>query len=210
MPLFLDKNRPRAIQKLLEKYSCDVIISDDGLQHYQMSRDVEILVIDGARRFGNNLCFPAGPLRESIKRKDTVDFKINNGGPTEENEYLMTLQPFRFVHLSSGKTYSIDEWPMHKEVHAVAGLGNPSRFFDALTQLGFSIERHPFPDHHKFINTDFNFLDQHPIVMTEKDAARCKDFNNSKIWYLTVEPKIESDFIDQLSKKLNTPNIINE
>ena len=210
MPLFLDKNRPRAIQKLLEKYSCDVIISDDGLQHYQMSRDVEILVIDGARRFGNNLCFPAGPLRESIKRKDTVDFKINNGGPTEENEYLMTLQPFRFVHLSSGKTYSIDEWPMHKEVHAVAGLGNPGRFFDALTQLGFSIERHPFPDHHKFMNTDFNFLDQHPIIMTEKDAARCKDFNNSKIWYLTVEPKIESDFIDQLSKKLNTPNIINE
>ena len=96
MPLFLDKNRPRAIQKLLEKYSCDVIISDDGLQHYQMSRDVEILVIDGARRFGNNLCFPAGPLRESIKRKDTVDFKINNGGPTEENEYLMTLSTIPF------------------------------------------------------------------------------------------------------------------
>ena len=139
MPLFLDKNRPRAIQKLLEKYSCDVIISDDGLQHYQMSRDVEILVIDGARRFGNNLCFPAGPLRESIKEKIPLILKSIMEVQLKRMSTFMTLQPFRFVHLSSGKTYSIDEWPMHKEVHAVAGLGNPGRFFDALTQLGYSI-----------------------------------------------------------------------
>ena len=122
----------------------------------------------------------------------------------------MTLSPTKFVHLNSGKEYSVDKWPMHNQVHALAGIGNPNRFFDLLLRLGFEFDKNPFPDHHKFINTDFNFLDQHPIVMTEKDAARCKDFNNSKIWYLTVEPKIETDFIDQLSNKLNKPNIINE
>ena len=210
IPFYIDKNRVRAVETISKNHDCDVIISDDGLQHYNMKRDIEIAVIDGKRRFGNKLTFPAGPLRESIKRLNTVDFVVNNSGPSEENEFLMNISPSEFVHLKSGKTYGIEDWPMHKQIHAVAGLGNPSRFFDLLEKLGFEIIRHPFPDHHKFINTDFNFLDQHPIVMTEKDAARCKDFNNSKIWYLTVEPKIESDFIDQLLNNLNQPNIINE
>ena len=150
VPLYLDKNRPRAIQNLINENDCDVILSDDGLQHYKMYRDIEIIVIDGSRRLGNGLTFPAGPLRESSKRLKTGNYIINNGGPTEDGEILMTLQPSKFVHLNTGKSYDIDKWPMHNQIHAVAGLGNPGRFFDTLSQLNFDIERHPFPDHHQF------------------------------------------------------------
>ena len=204
VPFYIDKNRVRAVKKLSKNHDCDVIISDDGLQHYKMGRQVEIAVIDGKRRFGNNLTFPAGPLRESSKRIDTVDFIVNNSGPTEEGEYLMNISPTKFVHLKSGKSYSIENWPMHKQVHAVAGLGNPGRFFDLLDKLGFDIIRHPFPDHHNFLSSDIFYLDHLPIVMTEKDASKCKDFDNNKIWYLKIDADLNNKFIDNLDKKLKS------
>ena len=203
IPFFIDRNRSRAARKLQEKYDVDVIISDDGLQHYAMGRDIEIAVIDGARRLGNGLAFPAGPLREPKSRLSEVDFIINNGGPTEENEILMTLSPAKFIHLNSGKEYSIDKWPMHNQVHAIAGVGNPNRFFDLLLRLGFEFDKNPFPDHHKYHKKDLYYLDHLPILMTEKDAAKCKHFKNSKIWYLSIESEIESQFIDRLEEKLN-------
>ena len=203
MPFFLDKNRSRGAKKLQEKHDLDVIISDDGLQHYAMGREIEIAVIDGARRLGNGLTFPAGPLREPKSRLKEVDFIVNNGGPTEGDEILMTLSPAKFIHLNSGKEYSIDKWPMHNQVHAIAGLGNPNRFFDLLLRLGFEFDKNPFPDHHKYNKRDLYYLDHLPILMTEKDAAKCKHFNNSKIWYLSIESKIESQFIDRLEEKLN-------
>ena len=203
IPFFIDRNRSRAARKLQEKYDVDVIISDDGLQHYAMGRDIEIAVIDGARRLGNGLAFPAGPLREPKSRLSEVDFVINNGGPTEGNEILMTLSPAKFIHLNSGKEYSIDKWPMHNKVHAIAGVGNPNRFFDLLLRLGFEFDKNPFPDHHKYHKKDLYYLDHLPILMTEKDAAKCKHFKNSKIWYLSIESEIESQFIDRLEEKLN-------
>jgi len=203
IPFFIDKDRSRAARTLQEKYDCDVIISDDGLQHYKMDRKVEIAVIDGVRRLGNGMTFPAGPLREPKGRLKEVDFIVNNGGPTEADEILMTLNPAKFVHLNSGKRYSVDNWPMHKQVHAVAGVGNPNRFFDLLSRLGFEFDKSPFPDHHKYTKRDLYFLDHLPILMTEKDAAKCKHFNNSKIWYLSIEAKIESQFIDRLEEKIN-------
>ena len=204
MPFYIDKNRVRAVKKIVNDHDCDVIISDDGLQHYKMSRDIEIIVIDGKRRFGNNLTFPAGPLRESLNRLPTADFIINNGGPTSDNEYLMNISPSKFVHLNSGKSYSIDDWPMHRQVHAVAGLGNPGRFFDLLEKLGFESIKHPFPDHHMFDESDIFYMDHLPIVMTEKDASKCKDFNNNKIWYLTIDADLNKNFISELDKKLNS------
>ncbi len=202
-PFFIDKNRSRAARKLQEKHDVDVIISDDGLQHYAMGRDVEIAVIDGARRLGNGLAFPAGPLREPKSRLSEVDFIVNNGGPTEGDEILMTLSPAKFIHLNSGKEYSVDQWPMHNQVHAIAGVGNPNRFFDLLLRLGFEFDKNPFPDHHKYNKRDLYYLDHLPILMTEKDAAKCKHFKNSKIWYLSIESKIESQFVDRLEEKLN-------
>ena len=204
VPFYIDKNRVRAVKKLTKNHECDVIISDDGLQHYKMGRHIEIAVIDGKRRFGNNLTFPAGPLRESSKRINTVDFIVNNSGPTNEDEYLMNISPTKFVHLKSGKSYSIENWPMHKQVHAVAGLGNPGRFFDLLDKLGFDIIRHPFPDHHNFLSSDIFYLDHLPIVMTEKDASKCKDFDNNKIWYLKIDADVNNKFIDNLDKKLKS------
>ena len=203
LPFFIDKDRSRAARTLQDKYDCDVIISDDGLQHYKMDRKLEIAVIDGARRLGNGLAFPAGPLREPKSRLKDVDFIVNNGGPTEGNEILMTLNPAKFIHLNSGKEYAVDSWPMHKQVHAVTGVGNPNRFFDLLSRLDFEFDKNPFPDHHKYSKRDLYYLDHLPILMTEKDAAKCRHFNNSKIWYLSIEAKIESQFIDRLEEKLN-------
>ena len=203
-PFYIDKNRVRAVKKLIKDHDCDVIISDDGLQHYKMGRHVEIAVIDGKRRFGNNLTFPAGPLRESKNRLSSVDFIVNNSGPTEEGEYLMNISPSKFVHLKSGKSYSVDKWPMHNQIHAVAGLGNPGRFFDLLDKLGFDSIRHPFPDHHNFSSSDIFYLDHLPIVMTEKDASKCKDFDNNKIWYLTIDADVTNKFIDKLDKKIKS------
>ncbi|MBR50987.1 MAG: lipid ABC transporter permease [Gammaproteobacteria bacterium] len=203
-PFYIDKNRVRAIKTLIKNHNCNVIISDDGLQHYKMGRDIEIAVIDGKRRFGNSLTFPGGPLRESKKRLNSVDFIVNNSGPTEEGEYLMNISPSKFVHLKSGKSYKIEDWPMHKNVHAVAGLGNPGRFFDLLNRLGFDIERHPYPDHHNFTSSDLYFLDHLPILMTEKDASKCKDFDNNKIWYLTIDADVSNNFIDMLDKKIKS------
>ena len=203
-PFYIDRNRVRAVKKLTKDHDCDVIISDDGLQHYKMGRHIEIAVIDGKRRFGNNLTFPAGPLRESKNRLNSVDFIVNNSGPTEEDEYLMNISPSNFVHLKSGKSYSIDKWPMHNQIHAVAGLGNPGRFFDLLDKLGFDSVRHPFPDHHNFSSSDIFYLDHLPIVMTEKVASKCKDFDNNKIWYLTIDADVTNKFIDKLDKKLKS------
>ncbi len=204
LPFFIDKNRPRAVKNLLNKYpETDVIISDDGLQHYGLGRDIEIVVIDGTRRFGNSLTFPAGPLREPKSRLKKVDFIVNNGGPAEEGEFLMTLNPSKFIHLNSGKSYDVDNWPMHYRAHAVAGLGNPNRFFDLLMRLGFETDNHPFPDHHKFLKRDINFLDHLPIIMTEKDASKCKHFKNSKIWYLSIDAQIEDDFFNNILNKIN-------
>ena len=203
-PFYIDRNRVRAVKKLTKDHDCDVIISDDGLQHYKMGRHIEIAVIDGKRRFGNNLTFPAGPLRESKNRLNSVDFIVNNSGPTEADEYLMNISPSNFVHLKSGKSYSIDKWPMHNQIHAVAGLGNPGRFFDLLDKLGFDSIRHPFPDHHNFSSSDIFYLDHLPIVMTEKDASKCKDFDNNKIWYLTIDADVTNKFIDKLDKKLKS------
>jgi tetraacyldisaccharide 4'-kinase len=206
LPFYIDKNRVRAIKTLEENHDCDVIISDDGLQHYNMNRDIEIVVIDGKRRFGNNLTFPAGPLRESKTRLGSVDFIVNNSGPTQEDEHLMNISPAKFVHLKSGKSYPIEKWPMHKQVHAVAGLGNPGRFFDLLARLGFEIIRHPFPDHHNFDESNIFYLDHLPIIMTEKDASKCRSFDNNKIWYLTIEADVSDKFIEELDSKLKTLN----
>ena len=206
LPFYIDKSRVRAVKAITDNHDCDIIISDDGLQHYKMNRDIEIVVIDGKRRFGNNLTFPAGPLRESKARLNSVDFIVNNSGPTDEGEYLMNVSPSRFVHLKSGKSYPIEDWPMHKQVHAVAGLGNPGRFFDLLARLGFDIIRHPFQDHHNFHEQDIHYLDHLPIVMTEKDASKCKDFNNNKIWYLTIEADVSDKFINELDTKIKSIN----
>lgn len=188
--MVVDPNRVRALQALLNSYECDVILSDDGLQHTALGRDIEIIVVDGKRHFGNGCCLPAGPLREPLSRLKTVDFVIQcSKGPTTSllcesyfNVYLVPGEPYNL--LQPEKKFSLDEAP--QQLHAVTGIGNPQPFFDQLRRMGLSIIEHPLPDHHRYTPKDIDFGPDSIVFMTEKDAVKCEPFAKSNHWCLPV------------------------
>ncbi len=192
-PIVAAPDRVLAARELLEHSNCNILISDDGLQHYRLQRDIEIVVVDGVRRFGNGHCLPAGPLREPVSRLKQVDFVVANG-LAAEGEVVMQLLPGMLRSLLHGaKTASLSD--LHGEqVHAVAGIGNPSRFFDLLKQHGLIVIEHPFPDHYGFVATDLAFGDELPVLMTEKDAVKCRQFADDGMWYLPVEAQLDDSF----------------
>jgi len=202
-PMWVGRDRVFTIQKLLEFHQgINVIISDDGLQHYRMPRDIEIAMIDGARRFGNELCLPAGPLREPVARLKEVDFRVVTGSLADDLEYTMELNGDEIYNLrSSGKQLSLGSL-QDVPVHAVAGIGNPSRFFMRLEHAGLKVTRHHFPDHHVYQPEDLEFGDKRMIVMTEKDAVKCSVFADQRFWYLPVKARPERryarDFLNRL------------
>lgn len=185
-PVMAGPRRVRAARAVLEQTDCDVIISDDGLQHYAMGRDIEIAVVDGIRRFGNGYCLPAGPLRESIARLDRVDACVVHG-EAREGELGMSLKPLSFRRVDSPSVQEPTKAFNNQTVHAVAGVGNPSRFFDQLRTLGIDVAEHPFADHHRFRAQDIQFNDAASVIMTEKDAVKCEPFADERHWYLEVE-----------------------
>ncbi|HVV68409.1 MAG TPA: tetraacyldisaccharide 4'-kinase [Gammaproteobacteria bacterium] len=199
-PLVIAKQRVSAITTLLNHYPCDVILSDDGLQHYAMGRSIEIAVIDGVRRFGNGLCLPAGPLREPLSRLKQVDFKVTQGNP-ELGEWAMQLLPGTIYNLANPeqKLHPHEHLP---PVHAVAGIGNPQRFFTQLEQLGFTVIAHPFPDHYHFQPGDIDFGKNAITIMTEKDAVKCEKFADERHWCLPVTAQCDAGFINLLLEKL--------
>jgi tetraacyldisaccharide 4'-kinase len=184
--------------RLLVTAGCQVVIADDGLQHLALGRDVEIAVVDGARRFGNGALLPAGPLRESAARLGKVDAVVVQGESTGPlpvaamRPFHMRLQPEQFISLSAGTATPPQDW-RGRRVHAVAGLGNPRRFFEALRGLGMNPIEHEFPDHHRFRAADLAFGDQLPIVMTAKDAVKCAAFATDRMWCLRVTVQFERD-----------------
>lgn len=186
-PVSVGPDRVAAVDAMLEYHNCDVIISDDGLQHYALGRDVEIVVVDGVRRFGNGYCLPAGPLREPVRRSRSADFVVVNGGSAFRREYPMHLQATALRNVRDERISHTAEAFPQRQVHAVAGTGHPGRFFQLLKQLGFSAVEHPFPDHHRFVPDDLVFDDDRPVVMTEKDAVKCRRFCADNCWYLAVE-----------------------
>lgn len=188
-PVVIDPRRINAVQTLLQNTECDIVISDDGLQHYALGRSIEIAVIDGARRFGNGFYLPAGPLRESVDRLASVDFVVSNG-IAQTHEYAMQLMVNQFNQVTQPDVKVDANFFINKNIHAVAGIGNPSRFFATLRQLGLTIIEHPFPDHYLFKRTDFNYGDDAIIVMTEKDAVKCEQFANQNFWYLPVQAEV--------------------
>lgn len=196
-PIAVGPKRAEAGQMLLDKSSCDIILSDDGLQHYALERDIEIVVIDGQRRFGNGYALPCGPLREQITRLQTVDLVIVNGVPEEENEFSMTMEGDIAVNLVSKEEKLLTDFKWIPS-HALAGIGNPKRFFDLLEQKKISIETHAFPDHYQFTEADISFNDDKPILMTEKDAVKCFGFASEKHWFVPVKAKPQQQFIDKL------------
>lgn len=189
-PVVIAPARVDAVQFLLDKYQSQIIISDDGLQHYRMGRAIEIVVIDGQRFFGNNFCLPAGPLRESLNRLSAVDFLVVNDGQWP-NAYPMALIPGQLRQLYNGKNVAYDLLPT--PVAAVAAIGNPERFFKTLSLQGMIFHPYVFPDHYNFKPEDL-ILKEKSVIMTEKDAVKCQSFTSENWFVLPVEAKLSDSF----------------
>ena len=194
---------------LLVSQGCDIILADDGLQHYRLKRDIEIIVVDGERLFGNGLLLPAGPLREGTWRLKTANLVINNGGSKTKviaNEVIMNLTADFVCHLLTGEKKVLSEFiSQNKVINAMAGIGSPDRFFNTLSELNFDInQRKDFVDHHDFILTDFDCFDEElPLLMTEKDAVKCNLFATDNWWYLPVDANISDSELEQLKNQLS-------
>ena len=204
-PVSVGPNRPEAARALLAKHLCDVIISDDGLQHYALHRDIEVIVIDGTRRFGNKRCLPAGPLREPVGRIKQAAYVISNGLAIGD-EIVMTL------HMQAARDLKANQNTVElkafagKQVHAIAGIGNPKRFFSQLKSLGINPTTHAFADHYAYKPEDIDFKDDLPVLMTEKDAVKCRHFALARHWYIPVTANINNNFLQNLTEQLRKYN----
>lgn len=203
-PMAVCSIRAEAAKLLLDQYNCNVILSDDGLQHYALKRDIEIAVVDGERRFGNGYCLPAGPLREPIERLQTVDLVVFNGKQDTElmglgvsREFIMQLEGETAVNLLTGKQKPLQEF-VGIDCYALAGIGNPTRFFNMLESFGLNCNTMSFPDHYVFQSRDITFSDNKPVLMTEKDAVKCTGFATDNHWFVPVTANLAPEFTAQL------------
>lgn len=193
-PVWVGVKRAQVARALLSaRPDCDVLISDDGLQHYALERDVEIVVVDGVYRFGNGWVLPAGPLREPMERLNSVDAVVVNGGEAGVGEYAMSLVSGVFRQVRQPVQAEAGDF-FGKRLHAVAGIGRPDRFFATLRQLGLQVVEHPFPDHHIYEPQELQFDQAEAVLMTEKDAVKCAAFAPPNAWYLAVDAEIAPDF----------------
>lgn len=193
-PVVVCKDRAAAAAAVVEKTAGQVIVSDDGLQHYAMARDFEIVTVDAARRFGNGHLLPVGPLREPRRRMATVDWVLERGGVDPFSACVLDVTGLRA--LAGDKVLTPGEIGSLLRVHAVAGIGRPEGFFDTLRGLGLELVEHVFPDHHPFSAGDLAPLSDLPVVMTEKDAVKCRRFANDNHWVLTTEARLPGGLVD--------------
>ncbi|HBR99145.1 MAG TPA: tetraacyldisaccharide 4'-kinase [Gammaproteobacteria bacterium] len=200
VPVCVFADRVAAAKALIAQTDCNVIISDDGLQHYRLGRHFEVAVVDGTRRHGNGFCLPAGPLREPVARLEAVDFVLYNGPAEAEGEAVFHLQPEAFCALGGGEA-PLDHFA-GRTVHAIAGTASPQRFFASLEALGVKLRTHVFPDHHRYQREELVVLRNAPLLMTEKDAVKCQAFDLDEAWYLRVGARLPPALIDKLSAAL--------
>jgi tetraacyldisaccharide 4'-kinase len=204
VPLMIDPDRTQAVRALLADEKLDLILSDDGLQHYRLARDLELVLIDAARGLGNRRCLPAGPLREPVERLQSVDALLYNGAIADrEDGYGFQLQPSALVNLLTGERRPVDHFPPGQSLHAVAGIGNPQRFFNTLEGLHWRPVPHPFADHAVYNAEALTFEPSLPLVMTEKDAVKCRAFAGADWWYLAVEAEPSAAFIQWFDLQLH-------
>ena len=207
-PVAVGRDRPAAAQ-LLVGAGCDVIVSDDGLQHYALARDCELVVIDGDRRFGNGWLLPAGPLRETRSRLAVADAIVVNGGRALlEGAFSMRLEAKTAVALCDGRVLPLKDFA-GMQVHAVAGIGNPERFFNLLRANGIGVLGHPLADHARLGPRDIQFPDEKPVLMTEKDAVKCRTAAGAHHWYVPVSASFESGeaqmLLEVVTAKIGAP-----
>ncbi len=219
VPVYAGLDRVAAANTLLRNHKeVDVILSDDGLQHYALRRDIEICVIDSSRGLGNGALLPAGPLRESASRLSTVDVIVVNGngnGPDANlRRYSSTTPTFGttlantfFINLKTDQRLDVRvalDTFQRSRLHALAGIGNPQKFFTHLTDLGFVLAAtRPFPDHHHYLAADMPVSDAEIILMTEKDAVKCDTFADERMWFVRVDALLPNDFTDLVLKKIS-------
>ena len=230
-PVWVGRDRPAAARELLRAHpECDVILSDDGLQHYRLQRDVEIAVVDGVRRFGNGFLLPAGPLREPVARLAEVDAIVVHGGTATLDSYGSASVAYRmqlhgevFYNLLNPDTTAQAASFRGQRLHAIAGIGHPQRFFTHLHQLGLTVQAHSYPDHHCYAPGDLNYPDADAILMTEKDAVKCaalseqdngseqkyrSEQNNwaaEKCWVLRVDAQLDPALTQHILERI-TPH----
>lgn len=206
-PVCVAPKRVEAVSALLEHTDCNIILSDDGLQHYALGRDVEVLVVDGERGFGNGFLLPAGPLRELPGRLRRVDLVISNGPWKKDVAQMRITEPVVVPVLKpdTAKPHPLSE-AAGEEVHAIAGIGNPRRFFDLLSRHGLKVHAHAFPDHHQYRKIDLWLEPDLPVLMTEKDAVKCARYASNRHWMVRIDIEPDSSFVnqfDQLLRELN-------
>lgn len=212
--IMIDPDRRRALAALDQRDDCDIVISDDGLQHYRLRRDIEWVVIDGSRGLGNGYCLPAGPLREPVQRLQEVDEILINGqwrasrsrqqsglATVSEKTHEFVLQPAYWVNVKTAEQVSLSagvERFQQDDIQAIAGIGNPQRFFQTLADLGLTVTSRAFADHYPFQPEDLAAWQHKLLLMTEKDAVKCQPFAGENWWYLHVAAVIPEELTDRL------------
>ena len=229
VPVLIGPERAASAKQLVQQYHCDLVISDDGFAHFGLKRDIDIVVVDGQRRFGNGWCLPAGPLREPLDKIRRAHMVVVNDAPITHDQNASARPRHTIPHpqvfsmsmimgdarLITTRDAQAEFRPVSdfrgKTVHAIAGIGNPDRFFNQLRHHGFKIIEHPFADHHDFRASDLDFDDDFDIVMTDKDAVKCRSFvqdrnqshdHRRRVWSIPVDADIVPSFFDALTKTL--------
>lgn len=212
VPVRVDCNRVAAAQELLAA-GCNVVVCDDGLQHYRLARDIEIEVVDAQRRYGNGLLLPAGPLREPVARAASCDFRVVNLGQASDagaetsasgfGEWAMRLRIDSARPLKGGRNRSLQSFSGQR-VHAVAGIAHPQRFFQMLRARGIGVVPHAFADHHRYQSADLSFGSELPVLMTEKDAVKCQSLATDWHYAVPLQADLPAAFwvalLDRLGK----------
>jgi tetraacyldisaccharide 4'-kinase len=192
-PVVAGPDRVACVEALLKKSRVDVVLSDDGLQHYRLGRRFEIAVVDGVRGMGNGLCLPAGPLREPPSRLQEVDAIVVNGGTWgHAGVFRGNAVVTKVYNLKDGTTRTLDSFGK-ETVHAVAGIGNPQRFFDLLLDADLDVVPHPFDDHAAFGPKHLRFDEPGPVLITEKDAVKCERLDVDNVWCVVVDLEFDAD-----------------
>ena len=208
VPMAVGPNRRANIELLMTNHKIDIVISDDGLQHLALQRDIEVCLVDDTVVVSNAFLLPAGPYREPVSRLQTVDLIVHH---QSENKDVEHGRHAMFLKASAPKLLNakLEDEGQGKQlssgdkVHAVAGIGNPQRFFKTCKLEGYRVVEHVFPDHHHFKVSDLEFNDSLPVLMTEKDAVKCRQFDSDNYWYLPVDAQLTNDFSDAIIKKID-------
>mgnify|MGYP001824691343 CR=1 FL=1 len=196
-PVVVAGSRALAVRFLLATAEVDVVLSDDGLQHYTLARDLEVALYDATSAFGNGHCLPAGPLREPLSRLSRVDFVLSRGGEGSGADII--YRPLELSNLASGDTVAFSPEEVGDRVYGVAALGRPGQFIASLEGAGFSVEPRLYADHYPFSSRDFAGLDDRAVIMTEKDAVKCARLAGSNAWSLRVKAHLPAALVEAVA-----------